>query len=80
MRTTVRLPDALLAAAKRAVQEEETTLTRLIEEALRERLARRRQDTTAAATVRLRTAGRGGVLAGVDLDDTSALLDLMELP
>ena len=51
------------------------TLTAIIEESLRSRLAR----TTAEprTRVRLTITGRGGLLPGVDLDDTS-LLDVMD--
>ncbi len=52
------------------------TLTAIIEESLRARLAR----TTAEprTRVRLTTTGRGGLLPGVDLDDTASLLDVMD--
>jgi len=43
MKTTIVLPDALLAEAKRAAAEEQTTLRALIEEGLREVLERRRR-------------------------------------
>lgn len=77
MRTTVRLPDDLLAEAKRAAHDERTTVTALLEEALRERLSRRRRVSPVEA-IRLSTTGRGGVQPGVDLDDASTLVDVME--
>ena len=43
MKTTVVLPDALVAEARRAAAEEQTTLRALIEEGLREVLERRRR-------------------------------------
>jgi hypothetical protein len=76
MRTTIYLPDDLLAQAKRAALESGQTLTAVIEEALRERLARRGKP--AAAPAQLTTFGRSGLLPGVDLDDSAMLLDLME--
>lgn len=77
MRTTVRLPDELLKAAKRRAVETGRTLTDVIEDALRAALAR--EDAEAGGEpVRLPTFGSGGTLPGVDLDDTAALLDVME--
>jgi len=76
MRTTIHLPDDLLAQAKRAALESGTTLTAVIEEALRERLARRAGQPTPA--VHLTTFGGSGPKSGVDLDDSAALLGLME--
>jgi hypothetical protein len=77
MRTTVRLDDALFREAKKAAAEAGESLTRLIESALREKLARR-QSRPRRRRVRLPTYGRGGVFPGVDLDNSAALLDLME--
>jgi plasmid stability protein len=79
MRTTINLPDDLLAQLKKRAAESGTTLTALIEDALREGLARRRRRPQ-AKQVQHTTYGAGGLLAGVDLDDTAALLDLMESP
>jgi hypothetical protein len=77
MRTTVRLDDHLLADAKKIAAESGRTLTSVLEDALRESLARRtvREKRT---RVRLKTVSGDGVRPGVDLDDTAALLDLME--
>jgi hypothetical protein len=77
MRTTVRLPEDLMKAAKRRAVETDRTLTEVIEDALRAALAQR-TEAGAPALVELRTYGSGGVLAGVDLDDTAALLDVMD--
>jgi len=77
MRTTVRLDDVLFREAKKAAAEAGESLTRLIESALREKLARRRSGGR-RRRVRLPTFGRKGVLPGVDLDNSAALLDLME--
>ena len=77
MRTTIRLDQDLLAEAKKLAAEQGTTLTALIQDSLRERLARR---ATAPRRKRFRmvTFGRGGLQPGVNLDDTSALLDRMD--
>lgn len=79
MRTTVNLPDPLLSEARRLASETGRTLTSVIEDALRESLARRRQ-ARAPSPVRLTTFRGSGLQPGVDLDDTGALLDLMEGP
>ena len=76
MRTTVRLDEHLLAEAKKHAAESGKTLTSLLEEALRESLSRRKPQVK-SKPVRLKTVRGGGVRAGVDLDDSAALLDLM---
>jgi len=78
MRTTVRLNDELLREAKRAAAESGHTLTALIEEALRERLARRTRGPK-REWIELPTEP-GGPQAGVDIDNSAGLLDLMEAP
>jgi len=77
MRTTVNLPDDLILQAKKAALETDTTLTEIIANAVREALARREKKTR-QKDLRLVTYGKGGVAPGVDLDDTSSLLDLMD--
>jgi len=78
MRTTLRLDEKLLRAAKRLAAELGMTLTALIEESLRERIARSKAGRRTRAAVRLHTVGRGGTRPGVDLDDSVSLMDLME--
>ena len=77
MRTTIRLDDDLLARAKQLAARTGRTLTSVIEDALRAALAPRRP-RRAAGRVALPTWGSGGVLPGVDLDDSASLLDAME--
>ena len=77
MRTTVRLNENLLANAKRAAAESGLSLTGLIEDSLRESLGRRKHSAP-KRRVRLTTFRGYGLLPGVDLDNTSALLDLMD--
>jgi hypothetical protein len=77
MRTTIYLPDDLLAQAKKLAAESRTTVTSLIEDALRERLTRKRRPSK-SMPIKLTTYGSGGLQPGVDLDDSAALLDLME--
>ena len=76
MRTTVRLDEALMQEVKRYAAERSTTLTRVIEEALREKLNKR--EAAAQKPYRLPTHRGGGLQPGVNLDDNSALLDLMD--
>jgi len=78
MRTTVRLDDALLSRAKREAARQDETLTALIERGLRLVLARpERQVPRKPVTLPVCRAG-GGTLPGVDLDDSAALLDVVE--
>jgi len=78
MRTTINLDDHLLRRAKQLAAKTHRTLTSVLEDALREALSR----TTAGprrGRVKLPVSDRApGVLPGVDLDHSSALLDLME--
>jgi hypothetical protein len=77
MRTTVRLDDNLLKAAKVHAAEQGITLTQLIDESLRERLvARPRRKST--EPFRLTTYGKGGARPGVNLEDNRATRDLMD--
>lgn len=76
MRTTIHLPDDLLARAKQAAADSNRTLTALIEEAVRIVLAPRAPETRLPTA--LPTYGDGGVQPGVDLDDTASLLNVME--
>jgi hypothetical protein len=71
----VRLDDELLREAKAVAVASGRTLTAVIEDALREVLARRAGGAERAV---LPVVRGGSVQAGVDLDDTAALLDLME--
>lgn len=76
MRTTVRLDDDLLAAAKQKAAAEHTTLTSLIEDSLRQALAMRVVEP--GERFSLRTFEGGGTQPGVRLDDSAALRDLMD--
>ena len=61
-RTTVRLETSLLDQARKRVRDKGTTLTALIRRGLQLPVSRE----------------RGGTLPGVDLNNSAALLDLME--
>ncbi|MEP7345609.1 MAG: YlcI/YnfO family protein [Gemmatimonadaceae bacterium] len=75
MRTTVRLPDELMRAAKRRAQQTGRSLTQLLEDSLRAEL---KQSVKASRVCDpLPTYGGEGLRHGVDLSDSSALEDLM---
>jgi hypothetical protein len=76
MRTTINIDDALLAEAKRVAARTGRSLTDVVEDALRESLHRRHR--AARRAVELPVFGEDGLQPGVDLDDSAALLDLME--
>ena len=78
MRTTINLDDHLLRSAKELAARTDRTLTAVLEDALREVLARRQ-----TAPVRKRitlpvSKYRSGTQPGVDIDNSAALLDIME--
>ena len=75
MRTTVRLPDTLMRAAKRRAQETGRTLTQLLEDAVRAELMQSTRPLRVAEP--LPTYRGQGLQPGVDLSDASALDDLM---
>lgn len=78
MRTTVRLDPGLLDRAREVADERGETLTSLIERGLRLVLARG-DGGPARRRVRLPVSrATGGTLPGVDLNDSAALLDVMD--
>ncbi len=78
MRTTIRINDELLRQAKQQAARDGTTLTAIIEESLREKLSRDTQPLTHRGNTRLPTSGSGGLQPGIDLDDSAALLDMLD--
>lgn len=79
MRTTINIPDDLLAQIKKVAAASHSTVTALIGDALRETLAKRRHKRRNGLPT-LPTYGEKGLHPGVDLDDGGGLLDLMESP
>lgn len=77
MRTTIRLDDDLLAEVRLVAARSGKTMTAVIEDALREMLARR-QPMGERLPVKLTTVTGHGLQPGVDLDDSAALLYIME--
>ena len=78
MRTTVRLDDALLEQAQREARRRGQTLTALMAEGLRLILAKGTASPRRHLVVLPMCKVGGGTLPGVDLDDSAALLDIME--
>jgi Ribbon-helix-helix protein, copG family len=78
-RTTVRLPEDLVRRAKKKALVEGRSLTALIEDGLRRVL-----DELGPAAQRKRvlppvSSARGGLMPGIDLDDSAALQELEDL-
>jgi hypothetical protein len=78
VRTTVRLDDRLLRQLKEQAARSGRTLTAVIDEALRQFVARS-EGPKRLPPFRVSTF-KGRLRPGVDLDDSAALLDLMEDP
>ena len=78
MRTTVRLDDSLLAQVKREAARREETVTALIEQGLRLILAQARSPHRRHRVVLPVCRAGGGLLPGIDLNDSSSILDAME--
>ena len=77
MRTTININDKLLQSAKHQAAETHRTLTSVIEDALRLALETK-PPRRSAPRANIPASGSGGLLPGVDLDDTSSLLDRLE--
>jgi len=76
MRTTVSIDDQLLIEVKTVAAQSGRTLSAVIEDAIRQSLVKR--GTVRSVPLPLITHDGGGLQPGVDLDDTSAMLDLMD--
>lgn len=78
-RTTVRLPDELLARAKRKAAAEGRTLTSLIEDGLRAVVDERPKPTKARRVVLPVSKATGGLMPGVDLTRFSDYQEMEDL-
>ncbi len=76
MRTTIQLDDQLLARVREVAAKTGRTMTAVIEDALRQSLSLKKPERR--QRVRLTTVRGKGPRAGVDLDDSASLLDLMD--
>lgn len=77
MRTTINLNEQLLLKVRESALARNISMTALVEEALREKLSRLATGT-ARPPYRAATFTGDGLQAGVDLDDSAALLDRLE--
>jgi len=77
MRTTITVNDQLLRAAKRVAAQRGVTLSAVIQDALRSQLAAR--PARASHRFKLITFRGRGPREGIDLDRTSALLELEDV-
>ena len=77
MKTTMRLDESLHAEAKELAAQTGQSLSDGVKDALREMLARRGLQVE-RPPVRLPTFAGKGLQPGIDLDDSAALLDLMD--
>jgi predicted component of type VI protein secretion system len=78
-RTTVRLPDELVRRAKRKAADEGRSLTALIEEGLRRVLNDHASANKAPRTFPRVSDAAGGLLPGIDLDNTASLQEIEDL-
>lgn len=78
MRTTIQLDDLLLTEVKKYALKSGRTLKSIIEDALRETISRQHNQVPKKTPVKLKTVKGDGLQPGVDLNDSAALLDIME--
>jgi len=74
MPATIQLPDDLLKETEKFAVATHHGVNEIVEQALRDWLARK----GAISPVRLITYGQGGPLPGVNLNDSAALLAIMD--
>jgi hypothetical protein len=78
-RTTVRLPEDLLARAKRKAAAEGRTLTSLIEDGLRLVVSENRKAPKPKRVLPRISTASGGPLPGIDISDSAALQEMDDL-
>jgi predicted transcriptional regulator len=78
MRTTIRLPDDLYQQVRAEALAAGSTTTSFIEEALRAALLRRGRVRPDADRYEVEPFAGTGVLPGVDVSNSAALLELMD--
>ena len=77
MRTTIRIDDHLLNETKKRALEHNTSISAIIETALKN-MFNQYNKYTPQGPVHLPTFNGNGLKHGVDLDDSAALLEIME--
>ena len=78
MRTTVRLGDGLLTKARQEARKQGETLTSLMERGLRLAISRSHKRARSSRVSLPVSKATGGLRPGINLDDTSALLDHLD--
>jgi hypothetical protein len=78
MRTTVRLDEGLLVKAKQEARKRGETLTSLMERGLRLAISGSHKRGRPARVSLPTSKARGGLRPGINLDDTSAVLDRLD--
>ena len=78
MRTTVRLDEGLLTKAKQEARKRGETLTSLMERGLRLAISGSHQHARRGRVRLPASKATGGVRPGINLDDTSAVLDHLD--
>ena len=76
MRTTITIDDQIFLEAKQLAADSHKTFANVVEDALRSSLARKKSRNK--KLISLVTAGEGGLVHGVDLDNSASLNELME--
>lgn len=79
MRTTISIDESVLEGLKQRASQRGTTVSRLIEDSVRLALAGPPSDSEAGEEFELVTYGRGGRFTRLDVDRTSALLEMDDL-
>jgi hypothetical protein len=78
MRTTIDIWDSLLIQAKRLAAEERSSLRALVEDGLRLVISsRRKKPASSRRRSKLPVCDAGRLLPGINLNDTSTLLEIM---
>jgi hypothetical protein len=78
-RTTVRLPEELMRRAKRKAVHDGRSLTSLLEEGLRRVLEEQSSAPKAKRVLPPVSTATGGLLPGIDLNNSAALQELEDL-
>ena len=78
MRTTIKLDDELLKQLKAVALESRRTMNEVVEDACREFIYRRKVVRSRPRVKLTISYGEGGVFPGIDINNSAALLDIMD--
>ena len=76
MRTTITIDDQVFLATKQLAADSHKTFAKVVEDSLRRSLVQNKAKNK--KIISLITAGEGGLVHGVDLDDSASLNELMD--